>query len=371
MQNELSQIRPVHGGNLAWAAHIAGCSPLALLDFSASISPLGPPTSVIEAISENLAAVTRYPTPGYLRLCQALARHHTLDASYILPGNGAAELLTWAARDLAQLEATYLLTPAFGDYWRSLTAFNASVIPCPIPLDAACSDSVDWATILGQNRSAAPHRCGLILNTPHNPTGLLIPAAMIRTWLQQFALVVIDEAFMDFLLPSEQTSVLHWVHEFPNLVILRSLTKFYSLPGLRLGYAVAHPDRLQRWQQWRDPWPVNALAEVAAIAALQDTAYQQATWHWLPPCRNYLIQQLKAIPGLTPFPGQANYLLIQTQYPGPDLQVELLRRHRILVRDCMSFDELADRYIRIAIRTESENQQLIEALKESRLGVGG
>ncbi len=317
----------------------------------------------MQAITASLSAVTRYPAPGYFQLCQALATHHGLDPAYILPGNGAAELLTWAGRDLAQLEAAYLFTPAFGDYRRSLTAFDAPIVPCPVPLVAAGSDTVDWATTLTQHLDSDPSRCGLLLNTPHNPTGLLIPPATIRTWLQQFALVVVDEAFMDFLLPSEQTSVIQWVHEFPNLVVLRSLTKFYSLPGLRLGYAVAHPERLQRWQQWRDPWPVNALAEVAAIAALQDTAYQKATWQWLPECRNHLMQQLVAIPGLTPLPGKANYLLIQTRCPGPDLQVELLKRHRILVRDCMSFAELGDRYIRIAVRTPSDNQQLVEALK--------
>ncbi|MEL6385386.1 MAG: aminotransferase class I/II-fold pyridoxal phosphate-dependent enzyme, partial [Cyanobacteria bacterium J06626_18] len=262
-----------------------------MLDFSASISPLGPPDSVTAAITQNLAAIARYPTPGYLRLRQALATHHALDPTYILPGNGAAELLTWVGRDLAQLEATYLFTPAFGDYRRSLTAFNASIIPCPISLDTACSDAVDWAAILNQNLGPDPtSRRGLLLNTPHNPTGLLICPTTLRTWLQQFALVVIDEAFMDFLPPTEQTSIIDWVHTFPNLVVLRSLTKFYSLPGLRLGYAVAHPSRLQRWQQWRDPWPVNALAEVAAIAALQDNTYQQATWQWLSPCRNHLVQ---------------------------------------------------------------------------------
>ncbi|MEO0984582.1 MAG: threonine-phosphate decarboxylase CobD [Cyanobacteria bacterium J06639_14] len=364
MNDQLSKTRPVHGGNLAWAAQIVGCSPFALLDFSASISPLGPSASVMSAIASHLTDIKRYPTPGYGRLAAALADHHDLDPAYILPGNGAAELLTWAGRDLAQLDATYVFTPAFGDYARSLTAFDGQTRSCPLPLTEALSGAIDWTAVLAPASGDDPSRCGLLLNTPHNPTGLLIPTEIIEDWLQQFALVVVDEAFMDFLPPSEQTSVINLVGQFPNLVVLRSLTKFYSLPGLRLGYAFAHPDCLQRWQQWRDPWPVNALAEVAAIAALQDTAYQQATWQWLPSCRADLIQQLNKIPGLSPLPGQANYLLIQTQYPGPDLQIELLKRHHILVRDCMSFAELGDRYIRIAVRTASENQQLITALTD-------
>jgi histidinol-phosphate/aromatic aminotransferase/cobyric acid decarboxylase-like protein len=144
---------------------------------------------------------------------------------------------------------------------------------------------------------------------------------------------------------------------------LRSLTKFYSLPGLRLGYAIGHPDRWQRWQQWRDPWPVNTLAAAAAIAALKDTEYQQAVWQWLPSARTQLSQGLSALPGLTPFPGVANYLLVQTQQmSGPDLQYRLLTEHRIFIRDCLSFPELGDRYVRVAVRTETDNQRLLSAL---------
>ena len=352
----------MHGGNLDWAAQIAGCSPFVLLDFSASISPLGPPQSVLASLTANLEAVTRYPTPGYARLSEAIAHHHDLDPAYLLPGNGAAELLTWAGRDLAQLEATYVFTPAFGDYGRSLAAFNAHTLACPLPLASALLGSLDWAAVLAQNLGPEPSRCGLLLNTPHNPTGLLIPLEVLHDWLQQFALVVVDEAFMDFLPPAEQTSIVNLVEQFPNLVVLRSLTKFYSLPGLRLGYAVAHPERLQYWQQWRDPWAVNALAEVAAIAALQDTDFQRATWRWLSTCRVSLLEQLEQLSPLSPFPGRANYLLLQTQYPGPELQLELLKQHRILVRDCMSFPELGDRYIRVAIRTQADNQKLLTAL---------
>lgn len=323
------------------------------------------------AIATHLQAIARYPIPGYAQLCQALAEHHNVDPAYILPGNGAAELLTWAGRDLAQHEATYLFTPAFRDYGRSLAAFAGTAIGCPLPLTSLQGASrqgwsgglgVDWDGTLTRHLNHDPGRCGLLLNMPHNPTGLLIPPASLQNWLHQFALVVVDEAFMDFLLPAAQTSVVSLVDQFPNLVVLRSLTKFYSLPGLRLGYVIAHPDRLRRWQAWRDPWPVNALAEVAAIAALQDTTYQQTVWQWLPPCRATLLKQLNALPGLVPLPGQANYLLMQTRHPGPDLQQELLKRHRIFVRDCLSFEELGDRYIRIAIRTDAENQQLIKAL---------
>jgi histidinol-phosphate/aromatic aminotransferase/cobyric acid decarboxylase-like protein len=320
---------------------------------------------VLAALQAALKTVQRYPSPDYPELRPALAHHHGLEKEWVLPGNGAAELLTWAGRELATLNKTALFTPAFADYGRSLRAFAGHVQPCPLPLRAAMAGSVDWVQTLDPHLPPQQQRTswGLLLNTPHNPTGLQLTPDIVRPWLDQFGLVVVDEAFMDFLPVEHQTSLIKLVDHHPNLVVLRSLTKFYSLPGLRLGYAIGHPDRWQRWQQWRDPWPVNTLAAAAAIAALKDTEYQQAVWQWLPSARTQLSQGLSALPGLTPFPGVANYLLVQTQQmSGPDLQYRLLTEHRIFIRDCLSFPELGDRYVRVAVRTETDNQQLLSAL---------
>jgi len=146
------------------------------------------------------------------------------------------------------------------------------------------------------------------------------------------------------------------------LVILRSLTKFYSLPGLRLGYAIAHPERLKLWRCWRDPWSVNSLAQAAAVAALQDEEFQQQTWDWLPPARNKLFQGLAQIPGLQPLESTANFLLVATQQPSSQLQQRLLTQHQILIRDCLSFKELGEHYFRVAVRSDTDNQRLISAL---------
>ncbi len=364
MENIGLNQRPSHGGNLHWAAEIAGCSPLVLLDFSASINPLGPPASAIAAIQSALGQVVHYPDPGYGELRQAIAQHHSVDPEWVLPGNGAAELLTWAARDLARLAATYLVTPAFGDYGRSLQAFEGVVVSCPLPLAAAEVGTVDWLTVITQGLHHEPARCGLLLNSPHNPTGLLIPAEVMETLVGQFAQVVVDEAFMDFLPPDRQAaySVVPLVARYPNLVVVRSLTKFYSLPGLRLGYAIAHPDTLQRWQSWRDPWPVNTLAAAAARAVLGDRLFQRQTWEWLSTTRPALIAQLQCLPELHPLPGEANYLLLRCDRSATTLQLALLQRHRLLVRDCLSFPELGDRYLRIAIRTPAECDRLLTGL---------
>ncbi len=367
--NLLSQVlgvlneRPQHGGNRAWAAAIAHCSPDALLDFSASINPLGPPETAIAAIHGSLADLVAYPDPSYSHLRVALSEFHHIAPEYILPGNGAAELLTWAGRELATLEATHLVTPAFGDYGRSLRAFDSRVISHPLLTETAplTADALAQTIAAIAEAEAAPNS-GILLNNPHNPTGQLVQAEVLRPLLERFALVVVDEAFMDFLPPAEQTSVLEWVQTYPNLVVLRSLTKFYSLPGLRLGYAIAQPERLQRWQHWRDPWSVNSLAVAAGIAVIRDQAFQAQTWAWLPPARSQLLVGLSQQPGLQPLPGTANFLLVKSESSVVQLQRQLLQQDQILIRDCLSFPELGDRYFRVAVRTEAENARLLQAL---------
>lgn len=366
-------MRPVHGGNLVWAAAIAGCSPDAILDFSASISPLGPPQSAIAAISAHLSYLSSYPDPDYRELKAVLSGAHQLPPECILPSNGSAELLTWAGWELAKLASVVLVTPAFSDYYRALKAFNAKVVPSPLDLKASCERLRAGGELRGVSFPCSPaplplsppassSECGLLINNPHNPTGKLFTAQTIKPYLEKFALVVVDEAFMDFLPPEQSQSLIPMVEKYPNLVILRSLTKFYSLPGLRLGYAIAHPDRLERWQKQRDPWAVNTLAAAAAMAVVQDTEFQKQTWSWLPPTRLQLKQGLAQIPGLQPEDSAANFLLVESTQPTHELQQRLLQQHQILIRDCLSFPELGDRYFRVAVRSKSENERLLQAL---------
>ncbi|MGB3296516.1 MAG: threonine-phosphate decarboxylase CobD [Phormidesmis sp.] len=353
--------RPVHGGNLAWAARLVGCAPTELLDFSASISPLGPPRSVSEAIQAAFSSMVAYPDPQYGELREAIARHHAISPDCVLPGNGAAELLTWAARDLAELTCCFRLTPGFSDYDRALGAFGANL--ADVRLLSSQGWDWDWDMALSAVSSGSDlSQCGLLLNNPHNPTGALFTRSRLGPLLSRFGLVVVDEAFMDFLPAGREQSVVDWVSEFPNLVVVRSLTKFYSLPGLRLGYAIAQPDTLKRWQQWRDPWSVNVLAAAAGVAALGDRAFQQQTWAWLAAANAQMYEGLSNLPGLSVLPSCANFFLVGCEVSALALQSELLERHRIYIRDCVSFAELGDRYFRVAVKTPADNQRLVSAL---------
>ncbi len=357
--------RPKHGGNLAWAAAVASCPVSLIVDFSASINPLGPPPKAIATIKANLDRLIVYPDPNYTQLKKILADYHNVPVDYVLPGNGSAELLTWAGKELSKQRVTQVIAPSFSDYERALTAFEANWSKCQLNLaDSAKKQKTPLADILSFEE-VIPANAGLLLNNPHNPTGQIWTKEEILPYLAKFALVVVDEAFMDFLSPEQEQSVISLVVKFPNLIVLRSLTKFYSLPGLRIGYAIANPAILQKWQKFRDPWSVNALAAIAAETVVRDKQFQQRTWDWLPPTRNHLWQGLSSIGGLQPLTSSVNFLLVKTAKPSTELQLELLKKYQILIRDCISFPELGDRYFRIAVRSQADNDYLLEALADS------
>ena len=169
---------------------------------------------------------------------------------------------------------------------------------------------------------------------------------------------------MDFVDPAQEESLISVIADYPNLIIVRSLTKFYSLPGLRLGYAIAHPQRIQKWKSWRDPWPVNSLAVQAAIAAIKDKEFTEQTREWLSVSRQQLLTGLSQIKGLNTFPNYVNFILVETEIPGSQLQQKLLQKYHILIRDCLSFETLGDRYFRIAVRTSEDNNKLLEGLSD-------
>lgn len=364
--------RPRHGGNRLWAAQLGNCSPDQLLDFSASLNPLGPPASVLQALQAAIHStppwsIATYPDPHSTELRQALSQILPCDPEWILVGNGAAELLTWAARDCQGMTGAVLPVPAFSDYFRALAAAQVPIRSVKLP----CERDLEWPPLADLLRPALetwPRPRALWLNHPHNPTGQIWPLPQVLACLPWFDLVVADEAFMDFLPDQEgaatSASLLPWVSQFPQLVVIRSLTKLYTLAGLRIGFAVAHPSRLQRWQSWRDPWSVNGLAQVAALAALQDQEFLERTRAWLPQARQHLLNGLQQLPGVEPWPSVANFLLVDWPISVPWVQQVLLRRHQILIRDCLSFPELGDRFCRLSVRTIPEQERLLAACRQ-------
>jgi len=357
---------PRHGGNLQQAAALLGCRPSALLDLSASLVPFGPPASVRWALLQAqgfgpTSPLCVYPDRAQTALRQAIAGHHGLDPAAVLPGNGAAELFTWAARDAAALGTSLLPTPGFADYARALACWQAPVQPLPLRLDpwSAAPSPLLPALV---DPAALDRGPVLWLTNPHNPTGQLWSRASLASLLERCRLLIVDEAFLPLVPDGEAQSLLPLVAAHPQLVVIRSLTKLGAIAGLRSGYAVGQPERLARWAAWRDPWPVNGLAAAVVPALLADRRWTRRVQAWVAREGPRLQQALQRLPGLQPRASSANYLLLQADRSLTELQQRLLRHHRILVRDCRSFEGLGDRWWRLALPAAAGRRRLLAAL---------
>jgi histidinol-phosphate/aromatic aminotransferase/cobyric acid decarboxylase-like protein len=372
-----------HGGNRIAAAARLGCRPGDLLDASASLVPFGPPARLRwrllrEALSAG-SAVRDYPDRDAAALRQAIAAWHGLDPAMVLPGNGAAELFTWAARDAAACGVSLLPQPGFADYGRALACWQAPWLPLPLPLawDGAWPQPFPLADAALEATAAAGPARVLWVTNPHNPTGQLWSRASLAALLPRFALVIVDEAFLPLVPEGEPQSLLPLLAEHPNLVVIRSLTKLCSIAGLRLGYALGQPDRLRRWARWRDPWPINGLASAAGLALMDHPAslerWQGRVAHWVAEEGAWLTSRLQALPGLEPQPSATNFLLVRGRRGGqPEslepLRLALERQHRILVRDCRSFAGLDASWLRIGLQDRHGHRRLLRALARERQG---
>lgn len=307
-----------------------GASDPTLLDFSANVNPLGMPDRVRAVLADGASRVDRYPTPDAREFAAAVARHHRIPAQCILPGNGSSDLIYLVARHFAGRPGR-VVVPAFTEYEDACEVSG-------IPLDHASPE----VTFLGN---------------PSSPEGGL---RLREDVLALDGTLVVDEAFMDFV--HERESLLVRAAEDPRLLVLRTLTKFYAIPGLRLGYLVAVPETISKLRMLQPPWSVNALAEAAGLAALEEHDYAEFTRRFVRERREELSTGLRNS-GLEPFPSVANYILCRVA-DAALLCGELLKRG-IVARNCDSFTGLEkNRYVRFAVRKRSENERLVAALKE-------
>lgn len=307
-----------------------GASDPTLLDFSANVNPLGVPDRVRAVLADGASRVDRYPTPDAREFAAAVARHHRIPAQCILPGNGSSDLIYLVARLFAGRPGR-VVVPAFTEYEDACEASG-------IPLDHASPE----VTFLGN---------------PSSPEGRLRPREDV---LGLDGTLVVDEAFMDFV--DERESLLVRAAEDPRLLVLRTLTKFYAIPGLRLGYLVAVPETISKLRMLQPPWNVNALAEAAGLVALEEHEYAEFTRRFVRERREELSKGLKGS-GLEPLHSVTNYILCRV-VDASVLCAELLKRG-IVARNCDSFTGLEkNRYVRFAVRKRSENERLVAALKE-------
>ena len=350
-----------HGGAVFAIARQLGLPPEEIIDFSASINPLGMPAGVRAAVIGQVDSLVHYPEADAGPLRDALAAFHGVAAEQICPSNGTTELIYLLPR-LVPGSRALIVSPAFSEYAKGLAAAGWGH-------ESLClSPDEGFSLDMGSLRDRLSAGYGILyLCNPGNPTGKLYS----RSEIGQVAdlcrscgtLLALDEAFIDFC--GEEASAVQSVAASGNVVVLRSMTKFYAIPGLRLGYAVTDAATATRLAELRGPWSVGTLAQAAGLAALAGADFRVRTLKFIACERTRLFGLLSSINGFSPFPASANYLLIRLDGGrlAKDIRRELLAR-RLLIRDCSLFDGLNGSYMRVAIRLPEQDDMLVASLRE-------
>ncbi|HTK88283.1 MAG TPA: threonine-phosphate decarboxylase CobD [Nitrospiraceae bacterium] len=351
-----------HGGNIYEAARETGRSLTRIIDFSASINPLGPSPRAVRAMTAALRLASHYPEPDCIALRRALADRHGLIPEQILMGNGSSEIIQLLPRALS-LRSALIIGPTFSEYERAIlleggqtvwvNATRAEQYRVPI---------LDAIRTIRNNRTKVD---AVFVCNPNSPTGQGVSpddiGELVETVSHCGGWTIIDETFVDYC---EAHSVLPQLNRHSRVVILRSFTKFYALPGLRIGYAVGDEKTVARMRVWQPPWSVNTLAQVAALSSMNDVSYARRSRRFMSLERARLFAALRTLNGLVVFSSLANFLLVEL--PPPHTAVEVAGRlyaQGILVRDCSATAGLTARTIRVAVRTPEQNRRFIRALR--------
>ncbi len=352
----------VHGGNLRKAQENYGLHDF--IDLSANINPFGPPQGVWESLNESLKEIVSYPDPECLALRTALASHLELPLEEIMVGNGAGELIFTIVNALKPRKVAIPL-PTFSEYERAARSVGAEV--CYITLGA---EGWNGCHLTKEQWSETLKDCDLLfLCSPHNPTGSVLQqeafAQILKLCAEMDCKILFDESFFDFLPPGQYTSARSYLRNYKHLIVLYSLTKFYSIPGLRLGAAFAERSLLAQFEGFRDPWSVNALAQKAGISALKDQKYSDEVRNKIEASRSYFYHEFEAacFNYLRIYPSAVNFALLKVLDSSISELIPYLGKRGILVRDCRNFAGLQGDFIRVAIKDIPAMQKLIEGLK--------
>ena len=348
-----------HGGNIYEKAPAGG----KWLDFSANINPLGLAPEVKQVIAENIEGIVHYPDPKARKLKAALSGHYRIPEDQLLLGNGAAELF-YLLVHMVRPKRVALPVPSFGEYQRTAEAVGAEI--CFVPLQA----EAEFVPDMEQWKKACEHVDCMFIGNPNNPTGQLLTRAQLEEILpfleNRSIWTVVDESFLDFLPDEEKYSVRDLNGQFPHLLVVRSLTKFYAIPGLRLGFASAHPELVRCLERGKDVWNVNSLAQAAGVAALGLKEYHRRSREFVQAEKDWLYERLCAVKGLEPIRPSVNFMMVNVAKIGltsGELTARM-RRQGVLVRDCANYTGLEGRqYIRVAVRSRAENEQMLKALE--------
>ena len=359
-----------HGGNVYHAARTLSRDASDFCDFSASINPLGIPPAARRVLRSAINKVQHYPDPEGLTLVRAISERHRIAPENVLLGNGTVELI-YAIPAALHVRRGLVIGPAFSEYARALGLSNAhvtSVLAHPAgnyhPPVQAVLERMKPSRFSGSAKRRAPVEDVFLCN-PNSPTGQSVSRnnvyGLLEAVKRQDGRLIVDETFVEFC---EKKSVIRRAVRDDSLLVLRSFTKFYGIPGLRIGYVVGTEKTLRAVRDRLPPWSVNTLAQEAALACLQDVRYKERTLRFFEKERPVFKRALERVPGFRVYPTSANFFLVELTGSLTSRQVQAsLMERGFLVRDCSNYPGLHERMLRCAVRTSAENARLVKHLQ--------
>jgi len=351
-----------HGGNIYAKAKRLNLLPSKIIDASASLVPFDPPQILIDSLIKEIKNLgfRYYPERNLNDLKEIIGKFHGINPENILPGNGASELITWAGYEASKFGISCIPSPCFVDYERSLNFWNSNFISCELPKS--------WNNIFPQSFPLQPKGDVIWITNPHNPTGQLWGKKSLEEIIKKYKLVICDEAFLSITPNGEKESLIPLTQKYDNLLVLRSLTKIFNIPGLRLGYVIGSSKKLKQWQINRDPWPLNSFAIKAGIDLLSNTKFYEK-WirkvhNWINIERERVSEKLSKIDNLKVHNSSTNFFLIESK-SSLSPNIKFLENKGILLRECTSFRFLDEKWARISLQSRKNNIRLCKEIQNS------
>jgi threonine-phosphate decarboxylase len=329
-----------------------------IIDFSSNITPLGIPNSAKLIIKKNLDKIQFYPDPKSENVISSLEKYTHLSKSNIIVGNGAIEILyNFCFAFLSKTTKVLIHVPTFQEYETAVKLSNCKI---------SYFKSLNLSTNIDSFISQIPKSGCIFICNPNNPTGELLSKKELLSIIiiakKLKTIVFIDECFIE-LVPKSNESLIPYVKKYDNLFILRSLTKSFGLPGLRIGYACGSKEIIKILQKIKIPWSVNSLAQDAANAVIKNISHIKKSNIIIQKESKYLEDNISILNGFECISSSTNFILIKTKYDSTKLQTKLLK-NKILIRDCKNFRGLDNHYIRIAVKSHKDNVKLVKALEK-------
>ena len=381
-----------HGGNIYKIFREKNIKKI--LDYSSNINPYGIPESLKKRITENLEILERYPDPDYIELRQKLAYLNKVDISNIILGNGATEII-FLFMEVINPQKVLIVSPTFGEYERAAKATervkDSSILgnsnkkkddeksfgKQKIEIEYfELKENNDFKLNINNLKNELAKKYDLlIICNPNNPTGKFLKLDETEEILKECnkynTKLFIDEAFIDFLKDGMKESIINTKENKQNLFVTRAFTKFFAIPGLRLGYGIYFDKKLEKGiSEKKEPWSVNNIAEMAGLTVLDDTRYIEETLKWIAEEKTYVYEKLNEINGIKPYKTEVNFITVKIEdnFILKGLNVKILRgkmiEKGILIRDASNFKFLDERFFRLAIKNRKNNDRVIETLKK-------